>query len=417
MNKYILRSACVALVFMGSSALANYLPGSCLSGKNETEREVGDTPLGSVPFQNIGGVIVIPVRVNDSRPLHMVLDTGMSAGVIVLFHSGLGQEIGLKYVQEVALGGAGGERARQKAQLAVGAKVAISDIVQSNQTIVVADEERQSSRWSFDGVIGKSIFDSYVVEIDYQKSILLIHDPSAYKPENPELAIPVTLKNGMPNIEAVIDTEEGKNIPVQLVVDLGNRNTLVFNVNPGKGILLPSRTLSTVIGRGVQGELTGKIGRLPGLRVGPFALRDVIASFAPEEGNTGARLAGSVFDGNLGYGVLERFRVVVDYPHQRLFLIPGREDLPPFEFNMLGLSFEQRRDKSLVVRDVIEGSPAAEKGVQTGDVIAAVNGRSLEEYEFRDLEKLFIMEGEEIELTLRREEKTVSVLMTLKRLI
>jgi len=391
--------------------------GSALAGQNREDPEGIPKPRGRVSFQNIGGVIVIPVRVNGSRPLHMILDTRMSAGVVFLFHSELGQEIGLKYARQVALAGAGGEKSRQTAQLAVGAEVMIGDLVQSNQTIIVADEKRPDSRWSFDGVIGKSIFDAYVVEIDYHQSLLVIHDPSQYTPEDPETAIHLALKNGMPVIEAMIDTEEEKDIPVKLIIDLGNRNTMVFNIQPAKKIHFPSRTLSTVIGRGVLGELTGKIGRLPKLRVGPFVLQEVIASFAPEEGNTGARPAGSVFDGNLGYGLLKEFKVVFDYPQQRLFFIPENEKFQPFEFNMLGISFEQRMDKSLQVRSVIDGSPAAENEIQAGDIITSLNGRGLEEYEFRDVDRLLQEPDKEIDLSLKRDEKLIRLRLTLRRLI
>jgi hypothetical protein len=370
-----------------------------------------------VPFRLVGGVIVIPVRINGSRPLNMILDTGMSAGIVFLFHSELGQEIGLKYAQEVELGGAGGERGRSKANLAVGAQVGISDIVQTNQQIVVMNEPRETSRWTFDGIIGKSILDSHAVEIDYQGSVLIIYDPSIFKPENSGPAIPIALENGLPVIDASIDTEEEKGIPVKLVVDLGNRNPLVFNVNPRKKISFPKRTLSTVIGRGVQGELLGKVGRLPELEIGEFALQDVIALFAPEEGNAGAGPAGYVFDGNVGYGVLERFRIAFDYPQRRMFLIPREKTFQPFEFNMLGLSFEQRMDRSLHVRHVIAGSPGAENGIRAGDLITAVNGRDLKSYEFRDVEELFRKENKDIELTLLRGGKPMSVRLTLKRLI
>ena len=406
-------SAKALLVLLGSWALA----GSFLAGRSDGfDRE--KTAAGvRVPFRLIGGVIVIPARINGSRPLNMILDTGMSAGIVFLFHSELGQEIGLKYAQEVELGGAGGERGRAKANLAVGAEVAISDILQTNQQVVVMNEPREMSRWTFDGIIGKSILDSYTVEIDYQRSVLIIQDPSKFKPENPGPSVPIALESGLPIIDAFIDTEEEKGIPVKLVVDLGNRNPLVFNVSPRKKISFPKRTLSTVIGRGVQGELKGEVGRLPKLKIGEFALHEVIALFAPEEGNTGAGPAGYVFDGNVGYGVLERFRIVFDYPQRRMFLVPREKKLRPFEFNMLGLSFEQRMDKSLHVRHVIAGSPAAEKGLRAGDLITAANGRELKDYEFRDIEKLFREENKDIGLTLLRGGKPMWVRLTLKRLI
>jgi len=417
MNAKALLVLLVSWALAGRVLFSKNTADSLLSGRSDGFDE-GKTAAGvRVPFRLIGGVIVVPVRINGSRPLNMILDTGMSAGIVLLFHSELGQEIGLKYAQEVELGGAGGGRGRPKANLAVGAQVGISDIVQTNQQIVVMNEPRETSRWTFDGIIGKSILDSHAVEIDYQGSVLIVHDPSMFKPENSDPGIPIALENGLPVIDASIDTEEEKGIPIKLIVDLGNRNSLVFNVNPRKKIYFPKRTLSTVIGRGVQGELLGKVGRLPKLKVGEFALHDVIAFFASEEGNTGAGPAGYVFDGNVGYGVLERFRVVFDYPQRRMFLIPREKTFQPFEFNMLGLSFEQRMDKSLYVRNVIAGSPAAEKGLRAGDSITAANGRGLKDYEFRDVDQLFREENKDIELTLLRDEEPMSVRLTLKRLI
>ena len=235
--------------------------GGVLYSKNPDGLE-NDKPMEGVRvlFRLIGGLIIVPVRINGSRPLNMILDTGMSARIVFLFHSELGQEIGLKYAQEVELGGAEGEQGRPKASLAVGAQVEISGLVQTNQQIVVMNEPRETSHWTFDGIIGKSILDSYAVEIDYQRSFLIIHDPFLFKPEDSAPAIPIALKNGLPVIDASLDTEEEKGIPIKLIVDLGNRNSLVFNVNPKKKIHFPKRTLSTVIGRGVQEELPGESG-------------------------------------------------------------------------------------------------------------------------------------------------------------
>jgi len=407
----------VSWVLTGGALFSRAASDSLLVGRGDGFKKEHTAASVRIAFQLIGGVIVVPVGINGSRPLNLILDTGMSAGVVVLFHSDLGQEIGLKYAHEVALRGAGGEQTQRKANLAVGARIEISDIVQSNQQVVVMDEPRQTSRWTFDGVIGKSIFDAYVVEIDYQGSVLIVHDPSQFKPENSDSAIPLTLENGLPIIQAVLDTQEEKGIPIKLIVDLGNRNALVFNVNPQKKILFPKRTLSTIVGRGIQGELPGKVGRLPIIKIGEFDLPDVIASFASDEGNTGAQPAGSVFDGNIGYGILQRFRVVLDYPQRRMFLIPREKVFPPFEFNMLGISFEQWMDKSIYVRDVIERSPAAEKGVRTGDLITALNGKDSKDFAFEDVDRLFREENKDIELTLLRDGKPMTVRLTLRRLI
>ena len=84
---------------------------------------------------------------------------------------------------------------------------------------------------------------------------------------------------------------------------------------------------------------------------------------------------------------------------------------------MLGISFEQRMDRSLLVRSVIDGSPAAQKGIQAGDVIIALNGKGLEEYEFGDVARLLQEPNKEIELSLKRNDGLIRLRLTLRRLI
>jgi hypothetical protein len=58
-----------------------------------------------IPFKIIGGLIIVPAKVNGSKELNMILDTGMSAPVVILFHSETGKELGLKYVGSVKVFG------------------------------------------------------------------------------------------------------------------------------------------------------------------------------------------------------------------------------------------------------------------------------------------------------------------------
>jgi len=61
----------------------------------------------------------------------------------------------------------------------------------------------------------------------------------------------------------------------------------------------------------------------------------------------------------------------------------------------------------VTVGDIIEGSPAAEKGIKLGDTIVAINGKMVRYYEdvFWGTEQNF---GEEVTLTLRRVDETTS---------
>ena len=87
------------------------------------------------------------------------------------------------------------------------------------------------------------------------------------------------------------------------------------------------------------------------------------------------RLATKRIGGNLGAGILKRFRVIFDYAHDCLWLEPqpGWESAP-FERDRAGLDLE-REPGALGVLFVAPGSPAEAGGWKVGDRIVAVNGK------------------------------------------
>src|SRR4051794_38755242 len=60
----------------------------------------------SIPFELVTRHIVIKVKVNNSRPLSFVLDTGDRVGVI---DTDVAKELGLNLTGEIRVGGAGSE--------------------------------------------------------------------------------------------------------------------------------------------------------------------------------------------------------------------------------------------------------------------------------------------------------------------
>jgi hypothetical protein len=87
-----------------------------------------------------------------------------------------------------------------------------------------------------------------------------------------------------------------------------------------------------------------------------------------------ARAAGRTIHGIVGYPILRRHRVAIDYPRRILWLdpIPDYREPRPFEHSHIGLQLE-RRDGHIVVSGIAEGSPAARAGVARGDRLVAVD--------------------------------------------
>lgn len=88
-----------------------------------------------------------------------------------------------------------------------------------------------------------------------------------------------------------------------------------------------------------------------------------------------SRATRETIHGLIGYSLLKRFRVAVDYPHRVLWLdpIPGWREDRPLEYCHVGLQLE-RRDGAVRVTGVAEGSPAARAGIAGGDELVALDG-------------------------------------------
>ena len=85
--------------------------------------------------------------------------------------------------------------------------------------------------------------------------------------------------------------------------------------------------------------------------------------------------------GTLGGSTLKRFTVIYDYKHQRVILEPNSHySDPPEEYDMSGLLLRARGKglREFFVYKVIANSPASEAGIQTGDVLAAIDGKPLD---------------------------------------
>jgi hypothetical protein len=383
-------------------------------GRPSAPGQIQGQPVARIPFRLNSGLITVPVRVNDSKELTMYLDTGMSAPIVVLFHKELIEETGLKNTQKIQLGGAGGGQ-QKPGTLAQGARVRLMDLEMAGQTIVVFDDSRAASEWRLDGIIGRSLFDNYLAHIDYEKSVLSLYPPSDARVDSSLIPIPVNLDIGIPIIETAISLFGRSDIPVKLVVDLGHRNALYFNIDETKNIRAPETTIKSMAGRGIQGEVPSKIGRLTELKFGPYSFKNIPTSFLEPGSNMG--LSKELMDGNLGQLILNRFDVILDYRNKQILLAPNRYYDRPFEYDMAGLILEQDRDGVYEVRFVIENSPAAVNGILKGDKIVSLNGKDVREYPFREVFDLLRQDGRIVKMTTERKNERFEKTITLKRLI
>jgi hypothetical protein len=132
----------------------------------------------------------------------------------------------------------------------------------------------------------------------------------------------------MPVVNATID-----GIATTVAIDTGDRSSLTlfgpFARTHGFYTRYPSKR-NVVTGYGLGGPVYGDVFRLGSLDVLGNHLSEVVARASRQSGGvfTSAQQGGSI-----GTGVLKRFNVVYDYPHQRISAWASKYASAPDRFN------------------------------------------------------------------------------------
>jgi predicted aspartyl protease len=113
---------------------------------------------------------------------------------------------------------------------------------------------------------------------------------------------------------------------------------------------------------------------------------------------------GEPVHGLLGYSFLKYFRLGIDYVRQVVWLDPYDNDWDarPYEYSHVGLQVEREEDVLRVVA-VVTNSPAARAGIQEGDELISVDGRTVRGGDLASvLRQLEGPPGTRVSLTTRR---------------
>ncbi|HEV8487959.1 MAG TPA: retropepsin-like aspartic protease [Blastocatellia bacterium] len=279
-----------------------------------------------VPFEAESGWIVIPVSIN-SRPLRFVLDTGAQGAF--LHNSDVIDSLDLHIVGKMPVRGVGGGGADREASVAGNVTFNIGGIELSNgELVVLPSRQGSASVATHDGVIGRPVFETMIVEVDWEKRVVRFYEPSKYNYTGSGTILPLTFdEGGRPYTTASIAFAKGNLIPVKLVVDSGASHALSLDVGSKPEISLPDGATKVVLGRGASGEVTGYIGRVKSLQLGGLMLENVPTVF-PDSSSGTAGIGGR--HGNLGADVLRGFKVIYHYSRNRIIIEPNRFFSEPF---------------------------------------------------------------------------------------
>ncbi|HXX20541.1 MAG TPA: PDZ domain-containing protein [Candidatus Acidoferrum sp.] len=347
-----------------------------------------------IPARFVDYLVFLPAGVNEGQPSLFQLDSTVAVSTI---DPGRAAELGLTSLQSPVLNLSGVDLSL--ASLAAATK---------------KDFGAQVGR-AYEGTLGSDFFSGAVIEINYARQTVRLYDPATYQYSGRGKAMKLTFVAGLPVVHAKILVSSGKPVEGDFVVNTALDASLVVSQKFQRAHNLLSH-LKTIPSTDFQPDGGAVLGRVKDFEIGPFAVADTIGAFP--HGNSLADTAPHLA-GEIGGGMLRRFIVTFDYPHQQIIFDPSSDIRVDEIEDMSGIVLTAGGPdlKRFEVTQVWPGTPGADAKIQKGDVIAGVNDEAAADMSLAEIRRLFRQPAIKYKLLIQRGSQTLTVNLQMRHLL
>lgn len=374
----------------------------------------------TIPFTSVNGLILLPVTINGTA-LTFILDSGVGETLLFSLDS---KDTNFNNIEKISFTGLGGDVSAEGLKSTHNTLKIADDFIDTNHTvyIILNEDFNFSSRLGVpvNGIIGYDFFKNYVVSINYitQRIKILPNVHSIKNLDSKYEMLPLTMERKKPYINAAVKIA-GSWIPAKMLIDIGNSDELWLFSSRIPGFTFHSKTLYDYLGRGFNGDINGRRGRIAAVSLGSYVLNQPIVSVPDEKSIENITMSADRV-GSVGSGILGRFHIIIDYPNKKFYFRKNKDFSEPFLFNMSGINVQHDGmvwTQTLVKMDVEDtankantangtnvyrapasfqykfqlkpaysiigirqGSPADEAGLQPGDTLVFLNGTAAYKY-------------------------------------
>lgn len=395
-----------------------------------------------IPFEMVNNLIIVPVELNGTE-LSFLVDTGVKTSVLLTLNEE--DTLLLQSAEKILLRGIGGEELIE-AYRSRNNKFRIGNTTNPNLAVyVIYDENINFSHRlgvPVHGIIGYDLFKDFVVEINYPRKFLRLHDPDKFdKKMRNYRKIPLEFYQNKPYAKVNLDFEDYKT-EATLLLDNGLSDAL-WLFTDGEKIKVPQRAFSDFLGMGLLGDVIGERSKVKALTLGDETLKNISASF-PDSLSVEGLKTYHARNGSIGAETLRRFHLIFDYENGILFLKGNKWREQPFIYDKSGIVLEHSgfnlvESYEEIVRSVSPSgedneiilepsfhkkfelkpaftiarlrpeSPAYLAGLKVGDEVTKINKRNAWKMDLDDFTKIFTSEeGNSVKIEVNREGKTLN---------
>ena len=369
-----------------------------------------------IPFTVEASHIVFKAQLNGRDPIGFLLDTGADENVI---NTPRMADFGLKtYGNSIATGGGGSA----EYDYAAGATFKLPGIELRNQHVAALDQTglERALGIPLGGLLGYDFISRFVVEIDYEKKLITLHNPKKWTYSGNGYIVPVTIDDGIPFTNGTISVPTKPDIPAYFVIDFGAQETMTLTspfvkANDLARLAQTNATVNRPAGLEnqffTQNNVRGHIDRLA---LGKMIVQSIPVNLSV---NTKGAYASPNFSGTIGESIFRRYHVFLDYARNRIIFEPTAEARLPFpERKTYGLTLLASGADlhTYTVTAVRPGSQAEKDGFKKADVIAALNGKPAAQFTLGELRDQFAHEGERYDIQVSRANDKVTIPVEIK---
>lgn len=356
---------------------------------------MAQSPLTSVPFELYGDHVFVKLKVNNSRDLDFIFDTG--DGLTVL---------NIETAKELKML-SGADAKTTSAEGEISGKLLKHQRIEINNIELKDIEIYETSLRhleisigrKIDGIIGYDMLENYVVAMNFDKMSFDLFDSKGYVYKGTGRTLPIKLTSYIPHIPANIVLSNGETIKGEFFVDTGARATIDFNtpfVNKnGLTDKIGDSYIYLVSGLGKK-EYEHHQGKAKSLTFSGFGFEDVPVGLS--HANHGIQNHKKVA-GIFGSGLLRKFNVTYNYPKHEMYWEKNDRYKEPFQVNASGLELQLNESMSKVlVHKVFDNSPAESAGITVDSELTEVNGKPAIELGLAELRRILSESGKSVKI-------------------
>lgn len=260
----------------------------------------------SFPFELKKGMIFLPVRVNGSKPLSFVLDTGSAR---MLVDRALANALGLRPGGQGSMQGAGAGRI--PIEFVQNVDIGLPGLESTGYEFSTADLQLLGDNLGVkvDGILGYELLSRFVVTIDYEAKTLTLTLPTAFHAAQSSQSLPVEIRGKWAFVRGELVLPGPVTVQDNFMIDSGSGDAVDHPVV----MKLQSRT-PTQSGVGFGNAVQGATAKATSFRLGRYTLQDRTVSCCGATDETSKLI---------GYEVLKFFTITFDYPSARILIAPN----------------------------------------------------------------------------------------------